>query len=77
MSVSVKISEENYERLSALSGELQQERGAPTSINDAIDYLYEKRNISELAGSWDMSDEEVEGWKAVLKEGWDRWNESV
>lgn len=73
MSMSIKISEENYRRLAALSGKLREMLHKPVSINDTISFLYSKRKISDLAGTWKMSDKEVEGFMSDLKEGWKRW----
>ena len=67
MSVSVKISRENYELLCSLSGRLRNELRRPVSINDAISFLYRKGKVSELAGAWKMSDREAEGFITGLK----------
>ena len=32
----------------------------PVSINEALSYLYKRRKISELAGTWKMNDKEAE-----------------
>ena len=61
MQISIKISKENYEKLSELSGKLRQKLKRPVSINEAISFLYKEEKLSDLAGSWKMSDtEEVE-----------------
>ncbi len=73
MSKAIKISEENYRKLSKLSGKLREKMEKPVSIDDAITYLYSKRNVSDLAGTWDMSDEEAEEFLKDLKEGWKEW----
>ena len=73
MSVSIKISEENYKRLSSLSGDLRTKMQKPISLNDAISYLYEKKDLSELAGSWKMSDGEADEFMLDLKKGWKKW----
>lgn len=75
MSVSIKISEENYKKLSALSGTLREELKKPVSLNDAITYLYKKKRLSEISGAWEMSDDELKKWKSDLKEGWSNWGE--
>ena len=76
MAVSVKISEENYRKLSALSGRLREEQGRPVSLNEALDYLQKKESGSllELAGAWNMTDKEVKTMFANLRKDWDRWN---
>ncbi len=73
MLVSIKISEDNYKRLSSLSGVLRERLQKPVSINDAISFLYQKRKISDLAGAWKMNDKEAEEFMAGLKEGWRKW----
>lgn len=73
MQLSIKVSEENYKRLCALSGELREKLQKPVSINEAISFLYSKRRISDLAGSWKMSDEEAEELSRNLKKGWKKW----
>ena len=73
MLVSIKITEENYRRLSSLSGKLREKYQKPASINDAISFLYERKKISDLAGTWKMSDEEVKETMGDLKKGWSKW----
>ena len=71
--VSIKISEENYKILCSLSGKLREKLHKPVSINEAISFLYKKRKISDLAGTWKMSDKEATEFMAGLKEGWKKW----
>ena len=73
---SIKISEETYKKLVELAGKLQAELKRPISIEDAIRYLM-KRKLSDLAGSWDVSDEEVKEIKESLREGWIAWKSSA
>lgn len=73
MSISIKISEENYRRLCSLSGKLREELGKPVSINEAIGSLYKKGKISDLAGIWKISNKEVEEFTGNLKKGWKKW----
>jgi predicted CopG family antitoxin len=73
MSVSIKISEDNYKKLSVLSGTLREELKKPVSLNDAISYLYKKKKLSEFAGKWKMSDENLNKMKSDLREGWSNW----
>jgi len=73
---SIKLSEETYRRLVELAGKLQAERGEPVSVEEAIKYLM-KREITPLAGSWDVTDEEVEKLKRSLREGWAKWRKSA
>lgn len=73
MAISIKVSEENYKKLASLSGKLRYKLHRPISINEAITFLYKKRKISDLAGSLDMSDKEVNDVMNNLKKGWERW----
>jgi len=59
-----------------LAGKLQTEQKRPVSVEDAIRYLM-KRKISDLAGSWDISDEEVREIKKTLRKGWKTWKSSA
>jgi hypothetical protein len=47
------------------------------SIDEAISYLLkaprEENKISDLAGSWEMSDREAKQIERVVREGWSRW----
>lgn len=70
MPVSIKISEENYRALCSLSGKLREKLHKPVSINEAISFLYKRKNISDLAGAWKMSDKEAEKFMSGLREGW-------
>ena len=73
---SIKLSEDTYRRLVELAGKLQAERGEPVSIEDAIRYLM-RTEISSLAGSWDITDEELEEIRRSLEKGWRAWRESA
>lgn len=72
MAVSIKISEENYRKLSELSGKLRYRLHKPISLNETISFLYKKK-LSDLAGSWKMSDKEANEFMKVLKKGWKSW----
>lgn len=73
MTISVKISEENYKMLNALSGRLRTKFHRPVSINEAISHLNNNKKLSDLAGAWKMSDKEVDELKKSLKKGWNKW----
>ncbi len=73
MAISIKISEENYKRLASLSGRLRNRLHKPISINDAINFLYKRKKISDLAGSLKMDDKEVNRFMKDLKKGWNKW----
>ncbi len=69
---SIKISEETYKKLVEMAGRLQAELKRSVSIEDAIKYLM-RRKISDLSGSWDVSDEEAQEIKEFLRKGWKAW----
>lgn len=73
----VKISKETYAKLSEVAGGLQMRLKRPVSLDEAMEYLISLRGkgakISDLAGSWDISDEELAEIKASLSEAWKRW----
>ncbi|MEM2135738.1 MAG: hypothetical protein QW261_14675 [Candidatus Jordarchaeaceae archaeon] len=73
---SIKISEETYKKLVEVAGKLQSELKRSISIEDAIKYLM-RRRISDLSGSWDVSDEEVQEIKQSLRKGWKAWRRYV
>ncbi len=73
----IKISKETYAELSAIAGELQTKKKRPVSIDEAMRYLIRRsrkgRKISDLAGSWIMSDSEAQEIKASLDKAWETW----
>ncbi|MEX2706461.1 MAG: hypothetical protein Q6352_014600 [Candidatus Freyrarchaeum guaymaensis] len=69
---SIRLSEETYRKLVEVAGRLQVELKRPVSIEEAIKYLL-RRKISDLAGSWDVSDEEVREIRESLRRGWREW----
>lgn len=73
----VKISKETYAELSAIAGELQIELKRPVSIEEALKHLIKRRKkgvkISDLAGSWEISDQEVTEIKKSLNQAWEEW----
>lgn len=75
----IKINEETYAKLAEVAGELQIKLKRPVSLDEAMRYLLEQRGkregvkITDLAGSWDMSDEEWVEIKVSLAEAWKRW----
>ncbi|MGQ9720969.1 MAG: hypothetical protein ACUVXA_06550 [Candidatus Jordarchaeum sp.] len=73
---SIKLSEENYKKLVELAGRLRAEWKRSVSIEDAIKYLM-RRKISDLAGSWDISDEKVREINESLRKVWSSWRRSA
>jgi len=73
----VKISKETYARLSEIAGELQMRLKRPVSMDEAMRHLITLKGkgvkITDLAGSWDVSEEEVVEIKASLREAWKKW----
>lgn len=73
----VKISEETYAKLSEIAGELQMRLRRPVSLDEAMKYLISLKGkgvrITDLAGSWDVSEEELMEIKASLTEAWRKW----
>lgn len=75
----VKISKETYAELYAVAGELQVKRKRPVSIDQAMKHLLSRRKkgtkISDLAGSWVMSEEKAETIKASIAKTWKTWKQ--
>jgi len=73
----VKLSKETYARLSEIAGELQIRLKRPVSLDEAMRYLISLKGkgvkITDLAGSWDVSEEEVAEIRASLAEAWKKW----
>ncbi|MEM2057548.1 MAG: hypothetical protein QW542_04280 [Thermoproteota archaeon] len=75
----IKISKETYVKLSKVAGELQIRFKRPVSLDEAMNYLLslkrggKRLKITDLAGSWDMSDEEWVEIRASLTEAWRKW----
>lgn len=74
----VKISKETYAKLSEVAGELQMKLKRPVSLDEAMKYLLSLRGkgvkITDLAGSLDISEEELAEIKASLAEAWRKWS---
>jgi hypothetical protein len=77
MAKSVRVEERTYRKLSQASGRLQAILGRPISLDEAIWHLLkgarEEGRVSDLAGSWEMSDAEAREVMKALQEGWKRW----
>ncbi len=69
----VKMSANNYKALCEMAGELQAEWGEPVSIDKALTFLVHQTKLSDLAGSWKMSDKETEEFLKTVRTGWSRW----
>ena len=77
VSRTVRVDEDTYRKLTEYAGKLQEALKRPISMNDAIKHLTDgpepPRRISDLAGSWNATDEEIEAIKRSLSTGWNRW----
>lgn len=73
----IKISKETYNELCAIAGELQTKLKRPVSLEEAMEYLISLRGkgvkITDLAGSWTITDEELMEIRASLGEAWKKW----
>lgn len=69
----VKISASNYKGICAYAGSLQKELGEPVSVDKALMFLLYKKKLSDLAGSWKMSDKQAEEMMNTLHKGWSNW----
>jgi hypothetical protein len=73
----VKVSKETYAKLSEIAGELQIKLKKPVSIEEAMKYLIRRSQrgakISDLAGSWDVTDKEAKEIKVSINEAWEKW----
>ncbi|MGD0204705.1 MAG: hypothetical protein ABSC20_12485 [Candidatus Bathyarchaeia archaeon] len=73
----IKVSKETYAELNAIAGELQVRLKRPVSIEEAMKHLINKRKkgtkITDLAGSWEVNDEELKEIKASISQAWEKW----
>jgi len=80
MSKTVRVDDATYRKLSEYAGELQSKLKRPVSINEAIRYLTREipvnNRISDLAGTWKTTDEEIEEIMTDLRRGWENWRPS-
>lgn len=74
----IKVSKETYAKLNEIAGELQVKLRRPVSIEEAMKDLIKQREkgrkISDLAGSWNLTDKEVEEIKTSIDASWKKWN---
>jgi predicted CopG family antitoxin len=74
----IKVSKETYAKLCEVAGELQVKLRRPVSIEEAIKDLIKRkekgRKISDLAGSWNITDAEFKEIKTSIDESWKKWN---
>jgi hypothetical protein len=75
---SIKVSKETYSKLSEIAGDLQVKLRRPVSIEEVIEELIKLREkgrkISDLAGSWKLTETESMEIKTSINEPWQKWN---
>lgn len=71
----VKVSKETYERLNELAGELRARLRRPVSMDEVLDSTMKARNPrpSDFAGTFVMTDREVNEISRELSRFWSRW----
>ena len=73
----IKVSKETYAELSAIAGELQIQLKRPVSIEEAMKHLIKQRKkgykISDMAGSWELTEKEAKELKASINKAWENW----
>jgi len=73
----IKVSKETYAKLNEIAGELQSKLKRPVSIDEAMKYLMKEKEkgkkITDLAGSWNITDKELEQIKLSISEAWTKW----
>jgi len=78
MARSVRVDEGTYKKLCREAGRLQAEFDRSVSLDETIWWLLrgpiEGNWITDLAGTWQVSDAEVKDLERVLREGGSRWN---
>jgi len=72
---------ETYNELCRIAGVLQTQIGHPVSLGDAIKFLLNKKRkkniISDLAGTWDVTEEEIKDIGESLEKGWMKWKMKI
>ena len=73
----VKVSKETYAKLCEIAEGLQVKLKRPVSIEEAMKYLIRLRErgvkITDLAGSWNVTDEEIKEIEVSINEAWKKW----
>lgn len=75
----VKLSENNYNWLCEVAGTAQAEEKRMVSIDDAVSKIRKRLTgkLSDLGGSWKMSDKESDELMRELRRDWKRWTKSA
>ncbi len=71
----IKISKKNYEWLYEEAGKLQAKERKSISIDKTLTYISKKmkKRLSDITGSWRMTDKEVKTFMEDLEKGWKKW----
>ena len=74
----IKVSKETYAKLNEIAGELQIKLRRSVSIEEAMKDLIKRkekgRKISDLAGSWNITDAELKEIETSIEDSWKGWN---
>ena len=77
MDKTIRVDEETYSRLVEQAGRLQTKLRRSVSLDEAVRYLMEtcaaRGSVVDLAGSWEVTDEEFREIRDGLEEGWEKW----
>ncbi len=69
----VRVREDTYRRLNELAARLREKLGRPVSMDEVIRRLLLAKRPSELAGAWEMSEEEEGEVRDALGEMRSKW----
>jgi len=69
----VRVREDTYRRLNELAARLRERLGRPVSMDEVIRKLLLSKKPSELAGAWEMSEEEEKAIRDALREMRSKW----
>jgi predicted transcriptional regulator len=74
----IKVSKETYAKLNEIAGELQIKLRRSVSIEEAMKDLIKRKEkgkkISDLAGSWNITNTESKEIETSIEETWKKWN---
>ena len=74
----IKVSKETYAKLNEIDGELKIKLKRSVSIEEAMKDLIKRkekgRKISDLAGSWNITDAEFKEIETSMEKSWKKWN---